>query len=443
MADVRGFRGIRYNLSNDNRDAADLVAPPYDVIGEQEQTELYERHPKNIIRLILNHHTDGDTEADNRYTRSRRHLVDWLADGTLQVDRDPGLYVHYQDYEGAAGESYTRRGFLGAVRLTPYDEEVVLPHERTLRGPKEDRLKLLKACETNMSPVFLLYDDPDNEIDDMLAKHRDEAPWMDVTTEHDGIRHRTWPVFDGQAQCQVAGMLDDKQLLIADGHHRYETALAYRNFRREVAEEPVDDAPYNHVMAYMVNMHDPGLQIFPTHRVIYGVDGFEPRDLLSELEASIHFETTWLDSDARQSPGAVTDELEASGERAPSFAFLTEEWDTPLLVRFTGDEGSPVFDDETGDEVRQLDTAILHEAILDRMIGIDKEAQEAKRNLHYTRDLDEAVSAADESDNQLVALMNPTDVSQVVEVCKSGGKMPQKSTYFYPKILSGLVLNPV
>ncbi len=443
MADVRGFRGIRYDLSGDEREAEDLVAPPYDVIDEEEQAELYERHPRNIIRLILNRHRETDTDEDNRYTRARRHLMDWMADGTLQVDRDPALYVHYQDYEGADGELYTRRGFLGAVRLTPYDQEVVLPHERTLRGPKEDRLALMKACEANMSPVFLLYDDPDNEVDDLLAEHRDETPWMDVTTERDGIRHRTWPVFDGKAQCRVAGMLEDKQLLIADGHHRYETALAYRNFRREVAEQSREPAPYDYVMAFMVNMHDPGLQIFPTHRIIYGVEAFEPNDLLSQLDASPYFETEWLETDARRSPRAVTDELEASGKRAPSFAFLADAWETPLLVRFAGDAESPVFDEETGREVRQLDTAILHEAILDRMIGIDKQAQEEKRNLHYTRDLDEAVGAADAPDNQLVALMNPTDISQVVEVCRSGGKMPQKSTYFYPKITSGLALNPV
>ncbi|MFB6350394.1 MAG: DUF1015 family protein, partial [Bradymonadaceae bacterium] len=346
------------------------------------------------------------------------------------------------DYEGADGNQHTRRGFLGLVKLTPYDQEIVLPHERTLKGPKEDRLALMKACETNMSPVFLLYDDPDNKVDTLLARYRDNRPWMDVETS-DGIRHRTWPVSDGQAQCKVAGELEDEQLLIADGHHRYETALAYRNFRRDVAEEPVADAPYDYVLAFFVNMHDPGLQIFPTHRIIYGVDGFAPDDLADQLESSDYFEVTRMDEDARQSPEAVTDRLGEAGESAPSFAFLAEEWNRPLSARFVGDAGSPVFDEETGEEVRKLDTAILHEAIIDRMIGIDKAAQEAKTNLHYTRDLDEAVSAADAPDNQLVALMNPTDVGQVVDCCKSGGKMPQKSTYFYPKILSGLVMNPV
>ena len=443
MADVRGFRGIRYDLESGDREASDLIAPPYDVIDEAEQSELYERHPHNVIRLILNRHADGDDEENNRYTRSRRHLMDWLAKGTLKFDRRPAMYAHYQDYEGAAGGDYTRRGFLALVKLTEYENEIVLPHERTLKGPKEDRLKLMKACETNMSPVFLLYDDPDNEVDELLADQLDDEPAMDVTTEHDGIRHRTWPVFDGEAQCKVAGQLADKQLLIADGHHRYETALAYRDFRRRVAEEPVEDPAYDYVLAYFVNMHDPGLQVFPTHRIIHDVDGFNADRLAEKLDESAYFETQRLDVDYRNDPEAAVDLLEDSGEKGPSFAFLAGNWERPLLARFVGDTSSPVFDDETIDEVRRLDTAILHEAIIDRMIGIDREAQEAKTNLHYTRDLDEAISAGDDPENQLVALMNPTKVTQVVNCCKSGGKMPQKSTYFYPKILSGLVFNPL
>jgi uncharacterized protein (DUF1015 family) len=442
MADVRGFRGIRYNL--EDAEAEDLVAPPYDVIDEEGHCRLYERHPHNVIRLILNRCGDEDDERENnRYTRSRRHMIDWLAEGVLQQDTDPGIYVHYQDYDGATGGDLTRRGFMAAVRLTEYENEVVLPHERTLRGPKADRLRLMKESECNLSPIFLLYDDPDNEVDELLAKHRDDEPWMDVETEFDGIRHRTWPVFDQQAQAEVAELLDDKQLLIADGHHRYETALAYRDFRERVAEEPVEDAPYHYVMALLVNMHDPGLQIFPTHRIVYGVEDFEAGALADQLEASDYFRTEWIDVDAREDAQGAIDRLEEAGEEVPSFALMADRWERPLLVRFVGGEDAPVFDEETGEEVRQLDTAILHEAILDRMIGIDKEAQADKRNLHYTRDLDEAVEAADEPENQLVVLMNPTKIDQVVEVCQSGDKMPQKSTYFYPKILSGLAVNPL
>ena len=443
MAEIRGFRAIRYALDNLDGEAADVVAPPYDVIDPDEQDALYERHRANVIRLILNRKHDADTDENNRYTRARRHLMDWLARGTLRQDAQPGLYSHHQTFTDAAGQEHTRRGFLGAVRLATYDEEIVLPHERTLRGPKVDRLELMKACECNMSPVFLLYDDPEREVDALLEKHRHKAGAMDVTTSDDGIRHRTWPVFDPEAQCKIAGILQDAQLLIADGHHRYETALAYRDFRREVAEEPVEDAPYDYVMAFMVNMHDPGLQVFGTHRVVHGLDAFELDELLEKLRASKLFEVNLLGPDVIDEPLGLNEELERAGESAPSFVFLSRQSDRPILVQFRGDHTADCFDADTPDEVRKLDVSILHEAVIDRMLGIDKAAQEAKTNLRYVKKLDRAVAARTDDDVQLVALMNPTPVDQVVEVCQSGGKMPQKSTYFYPKILSGLTINPL
>lgn len=440
MADVRGFRALRYDDDRFAGDKKQLVAPPYDVIDEAEQSELYEQHPHNIIRLILNQKQADDSAENNRYTRARRHMMDWLAEGVLSRDPNPALYPHYQTFEDIAGREHTRRGFLGLVRLQPYDDRVILPHEQTLRGPKADRLKLMKACECNMSPIFLLYDDPEHRVDELLSEHRGEAR-LDVTTDHDGIRHRTWRVDDGEAVCSVAGELDDKQMLIADGHHRYETALGYRDFRRSVEEGTPEDPPYDYTLAFFANMHDPGLQVFPTHRMIYGVEDFGADDIRRQLVDSPHFRVEELPEGLSDDQDELVERLEASGETGPSFVFLQSSWESPLLVRFTADTDAPVFDDETGESVRQLDTAILHEAVLDRMVGIDKEAQKNKTNLHYTRDLDEAMGGVD--DHQLVVLMNATGVDEVVDVCKSGGKMPQKSTYFYPKVLSGLAINPV
>jgi uncharacterized protein (DUF1015 family) len=273
-----------------------------------------------------------------------------------------------------------------------------------------------------------------------------------VTTESDGIRHRLWPVFDGEAQCKIAGVLSDGQLLIADGHHRYETALAYRDFRRSVAENPVDGsaedaadkaAPYEYVMAFMVNIHDPGLQVFGTHRVVHGVDEFELDGLLEELEDSKLFSLRRLPAELNRDSLGLEEKLAEAGNEAPSFVLLSRESDQPILVQYLGDESAAIFDEDTPDQVRRLDVSILHEGIFDRMMGISKEAQEAKTNLRYYKNLQAAVDARDNSKYQLVVLMNPTPVAQVVEVCQSGGKMPQKSTYFYPKILSGLTINPL
>jgi uncharacterized protein (DUF1015 family) len=443
MAKVKGFRALRYNLGAIDADPADLLAPPYDVIDADEQDALYERHPANVIRLILNRQHDSDTAENSRYTRAKRHMMDWLAEGILVQDAEPGLYAHHQTFTDATGTEHTRKGFLGAVRLATYDEEIVLPHERTLRGPKVDRLELMKACDSNLSPVFFLYDDPDRKVDAVLEANLAVDDELDVATEHDGIRHQLWPVLNAEAQAEIADILEGTQVLIADGHHRYETALAYRDFRREVAEEPTEDAPYEYVMAYMVNIHDPGLQVFPTHRVVHGVEDFDAGELIDKLESAGVFKVRRLAQDLFDEPLRLKEKLESAGETGPSFMLLSKEAEGPILVQYTGDETADIFDADTPEPVRRLDVSILHEGIIDRMLGISKEAQEAKTNLRYIKNLDDALAAKDGDDVQLVVLMNPTPVEQVVQVCKSGGKMPQKSTFFYPKILSGLTINPL
>lgn len=444
MAEIRGFRAIRYHLEAGD-EPADLLAPPYDVIDTDEQDALYAGHPANIVRLVLGREHESDDVENSRYTRARRHLMDWLATGQLRQDNRPGLYAHQQTFEDAQGNEHTRRGFLGAVRLATYDEEIVLPHERTLRGPKVDRLKLMKNCEANLSPIFFLYDDPEGKVDALLEANREEADELDLTTDTDGIRHRLWPVFDEDAQGEVAEILKDAQLLIADGHHRYETALAYRDFRRSVAEEGASDtpAPYDYVMAFMVNIHDPGLQVFGTHRVVHGVQDFEAKALLKTLEDSALYALTPLAKSLVDTPLELELKLAEAAKAAPSFILLSKDLEQPILVQYTGDETAPIFDEDTPEQVRRLDVSILHEGIFDCVIGISKEAQAAKTNLRYIKSVEEAVDLRTRPEHQLVVLMNPTPVGQVVEVCQSGGKMPQKSTYFYPKILSGLTINPL
>ncbi len=446
MAEIKAFRGIRFHADRfTNSELAKIVAPPYDVIDADEQDALYASHPNNIVRLDLNRIQAGDDSENNRYTRSRRYLMDWLGTGVLRVEDAPALLVHVQDFSDENGVRHSRRGFISLTRLSEYDEGVVLPHERTLKGPKIDRLDLMKATECNLSQVFFLYDDPDRKVDALLGEPPEGVEIVDITTP-DGIRHRMWPVYEEQIHEQVAAVLADKPILIADGHHRYETALAYRDFRRSVAEEPDADALYEYVMAFMVNIHDPGLQVFATHRVVHGTADFDFQKLQQSLEAAPYFDVQTLTVDAEtvaEKSADLQKALQKSGEVGPSFVLLAGQSEQALLVRFTGDGNSPIFDDETPAEVRALDVAILHEGIIDRMLGVHKAAQEAQTNLGYIKGFEDAVRAADDANNQLVVLMNPTPVEQVNSVCLSGGKMPQKSTYFYPKILSGLVINPL
>lgn len=439
MADVRPFRAIRYRTHALGAPLEAVVAPPYDVIDDAEQRALYERHPRNVVRLDLNEIKPGDDAENNRYTRARRHLMDWLATGTMAIDDTPAVYGHTQTFVDETGKTITRRGFLARIKLAEYAEGVVLPHERTLRGPKEDRLALMKAVECNLSPVFLLYEDLESRVDQALkAACSDETTFVARTA--DGIEHVTWPVFDTAVHDLVSTHLASQAVLIADGHHRYETALAYRDWRRQVAEEPVDDAPYDYVLAFFVNAKDPGLAVYPTHRVVHDVAGFDAAALFGRLERDARFEVSEVNAGDRDAARLRT-MLEAAGQKAPSFMMLSTTG--ARLVSYVGDFENELFDDETPREVRELDVAVLHEAILDRALGISKAAQEAKTNLGYIKGFEPALAALDEPSNQLIVLMNATPVAQVDRVCRSGGKMPQKSTFFYPKVLTGLLINPL
>ncbi len=445
MAEIKPFRGIRYAWRElDAEEMGQLVAPPYDVIGDEEQDLLYRRHPANIVRLDLNRIKRTDNGDDNRYERARRHLFDWIARGILVVDRKPAIYVHEQQFSDEMGNVYTRRGFIGLTRLADYDERVVLPHERTLRGPKKDRLELMKATECNLSQIFFLYDDPDSEVDGVLFSgvEKGEEPELDITTD-DGIRHRIWSVVDAQAHGEVGELLDGSPLLIADGHHRYETALAYRNFRRRIDPEPVDDAPFEYVMGFFVNIHDPGLQVFPTHRIVHSLRDFDFTAFRQRLEESKLFSVESIDSAVLADLKELRARLVAAGEDDTVFAMVAPGADDGFWLHYRGDEDAPFFSGEEPESVRRLDVSILHDGIFESMLGIDRAAQKDMSHLGYAKSWEAADEALSKEATQMVVFMNPTPVSQVNDVCLSGGKMPQKSTYFYPKILSGLAINPL
>lgn len=445
MAEIKPFRGIRYAWQDlEEGEIGRLVAPPYDVVDSEEQESLYQSHPANIVRLDLNRIQPDDDDENNRYVRARRHLMDWLAQGILVVEKEATIYLHEQIFSDEAGNRYARRGFISLVGLAEYEERVVLPHERTLRGPKQDRLDLMKATECNLSQVFFLYDDPKRQVDEILFTPEVLArePDVEISTD-DGIVHRLWAVGDEKVHEQVAEAFAGQSVLIADGHHRYETALAYRDFRRSVAEEHQEGAPYEYVMGFLVNIHDPGLQVFPTHRVVHSVEDFSFEELRERLEKSADFEVEEISGEELADFGGMNEALAARGEKGPSFAIIGPESKEGLWVRFVGDERAEFFGDETPEDVRKLDVTILHEGIFEDLLGIDKAAQAARTNLDYVQSLEEGRQMLLDGAAQLVALMNPTPVEVVNQVCTSGGLMPQKSTFFYPKVLSGLLINPL
>lgn len=446
MADVQPLRGIRYPFETLSNDAITRkVAPPYDVIDPQHRDELYERDPHNIIRIILNRGpvTGDDETTVSRYNRARRYMMDWLGSGVLEHDSRPAVYPHKQTYPAPDGETYQRNGFLARVGLEPFENDVILPHERTHKGPKEDRLRLLKACECNMSPIFALYDDPDMEVESLFEETRRRDPAMDITTNRDGIDHQMWMLRDRQVHRQLERIFEDKQLLIADGHHRYETSLAYRRFRRQTAADPEQvsaDAPFNYVLTFLVNVHAQGLHIFPTHRVIDGTSEWTPRGLGDAIAQMNHFECDRLSPELVDQPGRLQAKLESEGQSGTCFVFVLDR--TPMLVRFTADSAADCFENDLADSVRQLDVTVLHHVLLERLIGPDQHSSDSKPRYDYIRKTQKALDRHGRSGN-MVALMNAPSIGQVMDVAKAGERMPQKSTYFYPKVLSGLVMSPV
>ncbi|HEV3030847.1 MAG TPA: DUF1015 domain-containing protein [Polyangia bacterium] len=431
MAEIVPFAGLRYDLARVD-DAARVLAPPYDVIGEAERAELEARHPHNVVRLEL-----PRGEGDARYGAAANLLAAWRAEGVLRREATPSMYLYEQEFSWA-GKRYARQGFIAGVRLEPFDKRVVLPHEHTLTGPKEDRRKLLVATRTQISQVFGLYRDADGAALGELAAVAAGEPALDGTTS-DGTRHRLWVISEAARLNRLAGVLRDKQLLIADGHHRYETMLALRGELRGAggagAREPAD-----YGAMYLARAEDPGLLVLPTHRLVKGLEDFSLPRFLSGAGAAFEVipgeETTAQAVEARLAQLAVGEDgqrrvafgVRAAGMHGPTWLVLKSIVDLSAL-------GPPA--------LRSLDVTVLHGVLLGPLLGIDAAAMAKQTNLAYTHDTSEALARVDAGEVQAAFLMSATSVSQVLEACEQGHVLPQKSTYFQPKLATGLVMYAV
>lgn len=433
MAEIRPFRAVRYN-QNQVPNLLDVVTPPYDVIDTRLQNELYARHAKNFVRLDLTRLEPGETDNAIKYARAAETFEQWRADGTLVRDEKPAFYVYHQTFDDH-GKSVLRKGFISAIRVHDYQDKVVLPHERTLKGPKLDRLELMKATNAQMSQIFLLYNDPTLQVDAALDAQCQRPADIDITTE-DGIHHQVWVVTDEATIALVQARVDDNQLLIADGHHRYETAVGFRDLEPSTGEL----RPRDFTMAYLANAADPELIVWPTHRAIHDVEGFDFDAWTEKLKP--YFDVTDLGDVSTE---AALEAL-AKHQDVPAYAVQAKRNGkiTTLLIVLRVNDAMPQL--ETLDCVpaaRTLDVTVLHDFVLERLTGISLEAQAAKINIRYPRFLAEVQEELNAADTQMVILMNPTPIQKIHEVCTTGGFMPQKSTYFYPKVLSGLVVNDV
>jgi len=435
VAIIRPFQALRYNtarIGNISR----VVTQPYDRIHAEEQQRYYDLSLYNFTRIIKGKEHPGDDHQYNVYTRARSYARAWLAQRVFVRESRPAIYVHDQTYVTPDRKERTRRGFVAALQLTSFDEGVILPHERTLSGPKADRLELTRVTETGWGHVFILYPDDENRINGILgAAVADLEPMIaEERVIERGVIHRFWVVDDpGVIAAVTEEMAPKRNLIIADGHHRYETALTYRDEMRKKHPDSSPEAAFNHVLVTMVSMSDPGLVILPTHRLIHSYARLTGAEALDK--ARQFFEVTSVPDRA-----ALQKALGEVSPQHPSFGFFDGSY--ALLTLRDPDVLARLLPERTPDW-RMLDVSVLHELFVERVLGIDKGAVERSENIDYLRDPDAGFAAVDAGDAQFFLLMNPTRIEQVRACTAAGERMPQKSTDFYPKVISGLVALPL
>jgi uncharacterized protein (DUF1015 family) len=434
MADVKPFRGIHYDVGRVG-ELSRVVAPPYDVISPEEQEILHRRHPRNIVRIDFGQARDGDGPGSDKYTRAAGWYREWLSDGTLVRDAVPSFYYYEQEFTIPGKRTFVRKGFLGALKLSPFGEGVVFPHERTLSKPKEDRLALMRTTDAHMSPIFGLFSDPGNEVLNVLRAGMAAAP--DLAAVDDlGVRHRVWTVSHPKALHAAIGMMADKGVFIADGHHRYETALAFRDEMR--AKHGVNPAAaYEHVLMFLCNMDDEGIVILPTHRGIHSLPDFSAERFLSKVRAILPVESR------DGSPDDAMRAVETAGAKGKAIGWTTDGnrfhvASFPDLQRFCDRHLS-----KFPPQLRPLDVVLLHGFLLEQMLGISAEAVTAGRFVKYYKDPAKAAKDLSSGAIQVAFFLNAVTIPEFRDVSLSGHVLPQKATFFYPKIGTGLLIFPV
>jgi uncharacterized protein (DUF1015 family) len=433
------FRAWRYAPSVG--DPALLVAPPYDIIGPELQSRLYARSPYNVVRVDLGMTTPSDSDCDNQYTRAAAQLAEWKRSGVLVRDPQPSLTFVQETFTGPDGRASVRHGFLAAMRLHDFDEGVVFPHEWTLSGPKEDRYRLMTATEMSLSPVFLLYDLPGDEITAAWkATLGAETPATTVADE-EGTVTKLWPTSDPDLLKTVGQNLAASRFVIADGHHRYETALRYQKQRASRASD--------YALAYFSNMADPGLAIYGTHRLVSGLDPDRVAALPRSLAGTFAVERLTA-SAGRHAADSATDAVSAAQTAISAYlaahprgAFglwgpgLDAAYGLRLVDQAAAREAGP----DHSAAYQELDVTIMQSLVLEKVLGISPADMAAERNVTYFKDPNEAFARLAAGDFQAGFFMNPTGLDQIREVALGGERMPQKATFFYPKLPTGLVFH--
>jgi uncharacterized protein (DUF1015 family) len=441
MAEIVPFRAVRYAVTR-GRALAHLLAPPYDLVSLEQRDELLRRSPENIMHVTLGEDRPGDGPAANKYVRAGEYWRGWLERGILRRDPTPALYPLEQSYWAPDGRNLRRRGFMAAVRLHEFREGVIVPHEKTLVAPKADRLEVIKAVKANLSPIFGLYRDEAG----VTARALDEASLAEPLAEtdsDDGVHQRLWRAEDPAVVAPLQALLASQRIFIADGHHRYETALVYRRMLEEQTPGLPEDGGHHYILMFLCPMNDPGLFLFATHRLVFGLQDFSLATFLEKLSRWFRIET--LAEDARRPVGrawAVSKLGEHAG-KSTTFLMVSAEDGLARVVTLRDDVDLSAAGLPRNETLDALDVTVLHSVVLQHLLGLSPEAQEKQEKVTYARDAGEAVSRVLSGEHQLGFLLNPTPMWQVEAVGEAGETMPQKSTLFYPRLQSGLVMREV
>jgi uncharacterized protein (DUF1015 family) len=441
MAEIVPFRAVRYSATR-GRALGQLLAPPYDLVTPQQRDELLRRDPDNIIHVTLGEDRAGDGPENNKYVRAGEAWRAWLEKGVLRRDPTPALYPLEQSYVAPDGRNLKRRGFMAAVRLHDFADGIIVPHEKTLTAPKADRLEVIKAVRANLSPLFGLYRDDFGVTSRALDEVALQEPAAETDSD-DGVHHRVWRADDPQVVKPLQALLAEQRIFLADGHHRYETALVYQRMLDAQTPGLPADGGHRYILFFLCPMNDPGLFLFATHRLVSGLAGFTVSGFLDKLAPYFRVET--LAEDARRPVGrawAISKLGEHAG-KSTTFLMVTAEDGRARILTLRDDVDLRASGLPANETLAALDVTVLHTVVLQHLLGLSPDSVEKQENVTYARDAGEAVSRVLSGEHQVGFLLNPTPMWQVEAVGEAGETMPQKSTLFYPRLQSGLVMREV
>jgi len=426
MVEVKAFRGVHYEVGKVG-DADKVVAPPHDVISETDQDFYYKKSPHNIVRIILGKEHKGDDESENKYSRARGYLDKWLSEGVLTKDNEDGLYVLEQSFTLDNGVERKLRGLIARVKIEPWERKVILPHEEIHPKAMEDRLMLTRACEGNMTFIMSIYSDTEGKTTDIIEGEC-VTPALLEAENGDGVINRIWAIHDEAKIRKLESLLSDRKLFIADGHHRYTNALTYSR------SEGKDCEGAQYMMMLLLNMDDPNLTILAAQRVLRGIEDFDCKKYLSEIKEYF---------DVKEFPLSDKEEFYEAVDAGRMHAFgLYFGGDVLYLAKLKDDDlVEKLVSDNHSRAWKEIDAALLHHYLIDGVLGVDTQKIRDEGCICFVKDRDEALALVEEEKYQMCFILNPTRVEQVKAVAENGERMPQKATYFYPKPLSGLLLN--